>query len=294
MTRIVVDPARQIGTVDRNVFGGFVEHLGRCIYGGLFDEGSPLATTGGSAPTCSTCSVTSGWGCCAGPAATSSRTTTGPTGSGRRTSRPGPARAGLGRGGEQPVRHRRVHGLLRGARGRAVHLPEHGHRRPWMRHWPGSSTATRRRPDRLGAAAARERARRSRTGSATGAWATRCTATGRSARCPPRSTSPWPPAGPGPSRCWTRRPSWSAAGMNGWNDWDRVVIDGLAALVDLHSLHIYTGSRRLLDQRAPARTRRSAPSGAPAALIERAAYVKRHRQPAADRLRRVERVVPHR
>ena len=30
--------------------------------------------------------------------------------------------------------------------------------------------------------------------------------------------------------------------MNGWNDWDRVVIDGLAHLVDLHSLHIYTGS----------------------------------------------------
>ena len=43
VTRIVVDPARQIGSVDRNVFGGFVEHLGRCIYGGLYDEGSPLA-----------------------------------------------------------------------------------------------------------------------------------------------------------------------------------------------------------------------------------------------------------
>jgi hypothetical protein len=25
------------------VFGGFVEHLGRCIYGGLYDEGSALA-----------------------------------------------------------------------------------------------------------------------------------------------------------------------------------------------------------------------------------------------------------
>jgi alpha-N-arabinofuranosidase len=30
--------------------------------------------------------------------------------------------------------------------------------------------------------------------------------------------------------------------MNGWNDWDRVVIDGMAGLVDYHSLHIYTGS----------------------------------------------------
>jgi alpha-N-arabinofuranosidase len=30
--------------------------------------------------------------------------------------------------------------------------------------------------------------------------------------------------------------------MNGWNEWDRVVIDGMAGLVDYHSLHIYTGS----------------------------------------------------
>ena len=47
MTRIVVDPARPLGSVDRNVFGGFVEHLGRCIYGGLYEEGSPLADARG-------------------------------------------------------------------------------------------------------------------------------------------------------------------------------------------------------------------------------------------------------
>jgi alpha-N-arabinofuranosidase len=40
---IRLDPARTIGTVDRRIFGGFVEHLGRCIYGGIYDEGSPLA-----------------------------------------------------------------------------------------------------------------------------------------------------------------------------------------------------------------------------------------------------------
>jgi alpha-L-arabinofuranosidase len=33
-----------------------------------------------------------------------------------------------------------------------------------------------------------------------------------------------------------------SCGMNGWNEWDRVVIDGMASLVDYHSLHIYTGS----------------------------------------------------
>ena len=39
MTRIAIDPARPTGRLDRKVFGGFVEHLGRCIYGGLYDEG---------------------------------------------------------------------------------------------------------------------------------------------------------------------------------------------------------------------------------------------------------------
>ncbi len=43
MNRIKIDPQRTIAALDRNVFGGFAEHLGRCIYGGMFDEGSPLA-----------------------------------------------------------------------------------------------------------------------------------------------------------------------------------------------------------------------------------------------------------
>ena len=47
MTRIAVDPARRVGRLDRNVFGGFVEHLGRCVYGGLYDEGSPLSDAEG-------------------------------------------------------------------------------------------------------------------------------------------------------------------------------------------------------------------------------------------------------
>jgi alpha-N-arabinofuranosidase len=43
VTRIAIDPSRAVGRLDRKVFGGFVEHLGRCIYGGLYDEGSPLS-----------------------------------------------------------------------------------------------------------------------------------------------------------------------------------------------------------------------------------------------------------
>ena len=31
-------------------------------------------------------------------------------------------------------------------------------------------------------------------------------------------------------------------GHDGWSEWDRVVIEGLAPLVDYHSIHLYTGS----------------------------------------------------
>jgi alpha-N-arabinofuranosidase len=47
MARIAVDLTRRLGTVDRRIFGNFVEHLGRCIYGGLFEEGSPLSDARG-------------------------------------------------------------------------------------------------------------------------------------------------------------------------------------------------------------------------------------------------------
>jgi alpha-N-arabinofuranosidase len=43
MAIIRIDPDRTLGRVDRRIFGGFVEHLGRCIYGGLYEPGSPLA-----------------------------------------------------------------------------------------------------------------------------------------------------------------------------------------------------------------------------------------------------------
>lgn len=47
MNTIKVDPDRTLGALERNVFGGFAEHLGRCIYGGIYDEGSPLADAEG-------------------------------------------------------------------------------------------------------------------------------------------------------------------------------------------------------------------------------------------------------
>src|SRR5262245_31172529 len=47
MTRIGIDLRRSLGTIDRRIFGQFIEHLGRCIYGGVYDEGSPLTDARG-------------------------------------------------------------------------------------------------------------------------------------------------------------------------------------------------------------------------------------------------------
>ena len=44
---IKIDFDRRIGTIDRHIYGNFIEHLGRCIYGGIYDEGSPLSDSEG-------------------------------------------------------------------------------------------------------------------------------------------------------------------------------------------------------------------------------------------------------
>ena len=45
--RIKIDTERVIGEVHPHVFGNFAEHLGRCIYGGIYEEGSPLSDADG-------------------------------------------------------------------------------------------------------------------------------------------------------------------------------------------------------------------------------------------------------
>ena len=47
MARIKVDLDRTHGTINPMIYGGFIEHLGRCIYGGIYEEGSPLADARG-------------------------------------------------------------------------------------------------------------------------------------------------------------------------------------------------------------------------------------------------------
>ncbi|KAI6355380.1 hypothetical protein MCOR25_008221 [Pyricularia grisea] len=40
---IFVNPAHRIAKIEDNTYGGFTEHMGRCIYGGIYDPGNSLS-----------------------------------------------------------------------------------------------------------------------------------------------------------------------------------------------------------------------------------------------------------
>ena len=40
---LTLDPGARVGPVDRRLFGSFVEHMGRCVYTGIFEPGHPAA-----------------------------------------------------------------------------------------------------------------------------------------------------------------------------------------------------------------------------------------------------------
>ncbi|MEO8263205.1 MAG: alpha-N-arabinofuranosidase [Pseudolysinimonas sp.] len=45
--RLTIDPHFEVGPIDRRVFGGFVEHLGRHVYDGIYEPGHPSADAEG-------------------------------------------------------------------------------------------------------------------------------------------------------------------------------------------------------------------------------------------------------
>ena len=45
--RLTIDPHFTIGRVQRRVFGGFVEHLGRHVYDGIYEPSHPAADADG-------------------------------------------------------------------------------------------------------------------------------------------------------------------------------------------------------------------------------------------------------
>jgi alpha-N-arabinofuranosidase len=44
---LVIDPAFRVGSVDRRLFGSFVEHIGRCVHTGIHEPGHPTAGADG-------------------------------------------------------------------------------------------------------------------------------------------------------------------------------------------------------------------------------------------------------
>ncbi|MBT2499053.1 alpha-N-arabinofuranosidase [Agromyces sp. ISL-38] len=41
--RLTIDPHFSVGPINRRIFGSFVEHLGRCVYDGIYEPGHPTA-----------------------------------------------------------------------------------------------------------------------------------------------------------------------------------------------------------------------------------------------------------
>ncbi|KAJ4288914.1 hypothetical protein N0V90_011255 [Kalmusia sp. IMI 367209] len=44
---IIVHPTHKIAKINDNIYGGFTEHMGRCIYGGIYDPGNALSDSNG-------------------------------------------------------------------------------------------------------------------------------------------------------------------------------------------------------------------------------------------------------
>ena len=276
MTRIVVDPARPIGSLDRNVFGGFVEHLGRCIYGGLYAEGSPQADARGFRGDVLGLLRELRMGVLRWPGGNFVSNYHWTDGIGPKDSRP--RRPELAWGGVESNRFGTDEFLQYCAELAAE---------PYICLNMGTGT--------LEEALAWVEYCNSADDTA---WARRRTENGR--RAPYRVRywglgnemyGDWQVGAVSAEEYVRTATRWARAikmldpdamlvscGMNGWDDWDRVVIDGMAPLVDYHSLHLYTGSddywANVLQPHQAERAIRCA-----RALIERAAYVKKIARP---------------
>ncbi|OJJ73973.1 hypothetical protein ASPBRDRAFT_194868 [Aspergillus brasiliensis CBS 101740] len=44
---ISIHPGRRLSKINPNIYAGFTEHMGRCIYGGIYDPGNPLSDENG-------------------------------------------------------------------------------------------------------------------------------------------------------------------------------------------------------------------------------------------------------
>lgn len=239
-TRVVVDPGRSLGSLDRRVFGGFVEHLGRCIYGGLYDEGSPLADARGFRKDVLGLLRDLRVSVLRWPGGNFVSNYHWTDGIGPRDARP--RRPELAWGGEEPNRF--------GTDEFLAYCAELG-AEPYICLNMGTGTLEE-------ALAWVEYCNDSRET----AWAARRRENGHAEPYGVRywglgneMYGEWQVGALSAEEYVATATRWARAirmldpdavlvscGMTGWSEWDRVVIDGMASLADLHSIHIYTGS----------------------------------------------------
>ena len=271
MSRIAIAPARPLGAVDRKVFGGFVEHLGRCVYGGLYEEGSPLSDERGFRKDVLGLLRDLRIGVLRWPGGNFASNYHWQDGIGPREARP--RRPELAWGGEEPNRF--------GTDEFLAYCAELG-AEPYICLNMGTGTLA----DALAwveycnSAADTHWAARRRDNGRQQPYRVRYWALGNemygdwqvgamSAEEYVREATRWARA----IRMLDPAAVLVGCGETGWTEWDRVVIDGLAGLVDYHSVHLYTGSddywTNVLQPHQAERAIRSA-----AALIDRAAYLR--------------------
>jgi alpha-L-arabinofuranosidase len=269
VSRIAIAPARPLGAIDRKVFGGFVEHLGRCVYGGLYEEGSPLSDERGFRTDVLGLLRDLRLGTLRWPGGNFASNYHWQDGIGAKDARP--RRPELAWGGEESNRF--------GTDEFLAYCAELG-TEPYICLNMGTGTLEE-------ALAWVEYCNSARDTF----WAARRRANGRDEPYGVRYWAlgnemygDWQVGAMSAGEYVREATRWARAirmldpgavlvgcGETGWTGWDQVVIEGLAGLVDYHSIHLYTGSddywTNVLQPHQAERAIRSA-----AAMIERAAY----------------------
>jgi alpha-L-arabinofuranosidase len=272
MARIKLDLDRTVGEVDRRIFGGFIEHLGRCIYGGVFEPGSPLADERGFRRDVIEAVRPLGVPVLRWPGGNFVSGYHWTDGIGPPEARP--RRMELAWHAEESNRF--------GTDEFLAYCRELG-AEPYICLNMGTGTMDEAQ-----------------------AWVEYCNGTGdtywanrrrENGHPEPYRVRYWglgnelyghwqigalsPEAYVTKAREWAKVLRWTdpeiqlvSCGENGWSEWDRVVVDGLVAHVDFHSVHIYTGSEDYWsDVLAPHQAERALRSCQ--ALIDRARYLQR-------------------
>jgi alpha-N-arabinofuranosidase len=240
VSRVTVDADRSLGELNRNVFGGFIEHLGRCVNGGVFEEGSPLSDARGFRADVLELLRPLGLSVLRWPGGNFVSNYHWADGVGPRDRRP--RRVELAWGSEEP-NHFGTDEFLgycaelgvtpyiclnmgTGSLGEAL---------AWVEYCNSSAHsywADQRR--RNGHDAAYGVPYWGLGNEMYGEWQVGQMTADEYVR----EASRWARA----IRRLSPEVKLVSCGLSGWDEWDRVVINGMAGLVDLHSLHIYTGS----------------------------------------------------